>query len=165
MDFHRRGRFGATNPLNDGRSFGVVRQGLALRRRSLDDRLRTIAEYECSRRPGTVPVLLPSVWEMRLTARFYEERNIRHRQVAMESRDALEGEGHRWHSVSWVIGSSFFSLMALVSCTSPGGRPRTHSPERKRASLPRPERMAQVAPAFGVSSRRNGRWTSSPTIR
>ena len=25
------------------------------------------------------------------------------------------------------------------------------SPERKRASLPRPERMAQAAPAFGVS--------------
>ena len=27
----------------------------------------------------------------------------------------------------------------------------TQSPERKRESLPRPERMAQAAPAFGVS--------------
>ena len=33
----------------------------------------------------------------------------------------------------------------------PGGGPRTDSPERKRASLPRPERMAQAAPAFGIS--------------
>ena len=40
VEFHRRGRFDATITLHDGRSFGVVRQGLALRRRSLYDRLR-----------------------------------------------------------------------------------------------------------------------------
>ena len=34
VEFHRRGRFDATITLHDGRSFGVVRQGLALRRRS-----------------------------------------------------------------------------------------------------------------------------------
>ena len=33
VEFHRRGRFDATITLHDGRSFGVVRQGLALRRR------------------------------------------------------------------------------------------------------------------------------------
>ena len=31
-EFHRRGRFDATITLHDGRDFGVVRQGLALRR-------------------------------------------------------------------------------------------------------------------------------------
>ena len=41
VEFHRRGRFDATITLHDGRSFGVVRQGLALRRRSLYDRLMT----------------------------------------------------------------------------------------------------------------------------
>ena len=35
VEFHRRGRFDANITLHDGRSFGVVRQGLALRRRSL----------------------------------------------------------------------------------------------------------------------------------
>ena len=45
VEFHRRGRLDATITLHDGRSFGVVRQGLALRRRSLYDRLRAIAEY------------------------------------------------------------------------------------------------------------------------
>ncbi len=44
VEFHRRGRFDATIILHDGRSFGVVRQGLALRRRSLYDRLRAIAD-------------------------------------------------------------------------------------------------------------------------
>ena len=39
VEFHRRGRFDATITLHDGRMFGVVRQGLALRRRSLYDRL------------------------------------------------------------------------------------------------------------------------------
>ena len=91
VEFHRRGRFDATITLHDGRSFGVVRQGLALRRRSLYDRLRAIAEYDYSRRrPGTVLILVPSVWEERLTTRFCEERNIRDCYVAVESRDALE---------------------------------------------------------------------------
>ena len=54
VEFHRRGRFDATITLHDGRSFGIVRQGLALRRRSLYDRLRAIAEYDYTRRPGTV---------------------------------------------------------------------------------------------------------------
>ena len=152
VEFHRRGRFDATITLHDGRSFGVVRQGLVLRRRSLYDRLRAIAEYDYSRRPGTVLVLVPSVWEERLTTRFCDERNINDCYVAAESRDALERRDRRlWRCTSWVIGSSFFSLKGVISRSSPGGRPRTESPERKRASLPRPERMAQAAPAFGVS--------------
>ena len=152
VEFHRRGRFDATITLHDGRSFGVVRQGLALRRRSLYDRLRAIAEYDYSRRPGTVLILVPSVWEERLTTRFCEERNIRDCYVAVESRDALERRDLRlWCSTSWVIGSRFFTLEGVISRGSPGGGPRTQSPERKRASLPRPERMAQAAPAFGVS--------------
>ena len=68
--FHRRGRFDATITHHDGRSFGVVRQGLALRRRSLYDRLRAIAGYDYTRRPDTILILTPSIWEERLTTRF-----------------------------------------------------------------------------------------------
>ena len=151
VEFHRRGRFDATISLHDGRSFGVVRQGLALRRRSLYDRLRAIAECDYTRRPDTILILVPSVWEERLTTRFCEERNLRECFVAVESRDALERRDLRlWCCTSWVIGSRFFSLEAVSSHGSPGGGRRTQSTERKRASLPRPERMAQPAPAFGV---------------
>ena len=87
VEFHRRGRFDATIILHDGRSFGVVRQGLALRRRSLYDRLRAIAEYDYTRRPDTILILTPSIWEERLTTRFCEERNLRDCFVAVESRD------------------------------------------------------------------------------
>ena len=125
---------------------------MALRRRSLYDRLRAIAEYDYTRRPDTVLILVPSVWEERLTTRFCEERNIRDCYVAVESRDALERRDLRlWCCTSWIIGSRFFTLEGVVSRASPGGGPRTQSPERKRASLPRPERMAQAASAFGVS--------------
>ena len=152
VEFHRRGRFDATIMLNDGRSFGVVRQGLALRRRSLYDRLRAIAEYDYSRRPGVVLVLVPSVWEERLTTRFCDDRNIDDCYVAVESKDALARRDLRiWCSTSWVIGSSYFSLKGVISHSSPGGGPSTQSPERKRASIPNPERMARAAPAFGVS--------------
>ena len=153
VEFHRRGRFDATITLHDGRDFGVVRQGLALRRRSLYDRLRAIAEYDYSRRPDTVLILVPSVWEERLTTRFCEERNLDDCYVAVESRAALERRDRRlWCKTSWVIGSSFFSLEHVSSQGRPGRRPFTESPERKRASIPRPERMVETAPAFGISS-------------
>ncbi len=152
VEFHRRGRFDAIVTLHDGRDFGVVRQGLALRRRSLYDRLRAIAEYDYSHRPDTVLILVPSVWEERLTTRFCEERNLRDCYVAVESRAALERRDRRlWCKTSWVIGSSFFSLEHVSSQGRPGRRPSTESPERKRASIPRPERMVQAAPAFGIS--------------
>ena len=152
VEFHRRGRFDATITLHDGRDFGLVRQGLALRRRSLNDRLRAIAEYDYSRRPDTVLILVPSVWEERLTTRFCEERNLDDCYVAVESRDALERRDRRlWCKTSWVIGSSFFSLEHVSSQGRPGRRHSTESPERKRASVPQPERMAQAAPAFGLS--------------
>ena len=112
VEFHRRGCFDATITLHDGRSFGVVRQGLALRRRSLYDRLRAIAEYDYSRRPGTVLILVPSAWEERLTTKFCEDRNIRDCYVAVECREALEKRGLRiWCCTSWVIGSSYNRLV------------------------------------------------------
>ena len=151
VEFHRRGRFDATITLHDGRSFGVVRQGLALRRRSLYDRLRAIAGYDYTRRPDAVLVLVPSVWEERLTTRFCERLNLDDCYVVVESRNALERRDLRlWHKYSWV-GSTYRTLEDVSSHGSPGGRRSTASPERKRASLARPERMAQAAPAFGVS--------------
>ncbi len=151
VEFHSRGRFDATITLHDGRSFGVVRQGLALRRRSLYDRLRAIAGYDYTRRPSAVLILTPSVWEERLTTRFCERLNLDDCYVAVESRNALERRDLRlWHKYSWV-GSTYRTLEDVSSHGSPGGRRSTASPERKRASLPRPERMVQAAPAFGVS--------------
>ncbi len=152
VEFHRRGRFDAAITLHDGRSFGVVRQGLALRRRSLYDRLRAIAEYDYTRRPDIVLILVPSVWEQRLTTRFCEERNLRDCFVAVESREALERRGGRvWQSTSFLIGGRRRTLEGVIFQASPSGRSRAASPERKRASQPRPERMVQAAPAFGLS--------------
>ena len=93
---------------------------------------------------------MPSVWEERLTTRFCEDRNIRDCYVAVESRGALERRDLRlWCCTSWVIGSRYCSLEAVSSRAS--GRLFTESPERKRASIPNPERMAQAAPTFGIS--------------
>ena len=152
VEFHRRGRFDAAITLHDGRSFGVVRQGLALRRRSLYDRLRAIAEYDYTRRPDIVLILVPSVWEQRLTTRFCEERDFRDCFVAVESREVLERRGGRvWQSTSFLIGGRHRTLEGVVSQASRGGGPSMEAPERKRASIPCPERMVEAAPTFGVS--------------
>ncbi len=152
VEFHRRGRVDATITLHDGRSFGVVRQGLALRRRSLYDRLRAIAEYDYTRRPDTILVLTPSVWEQRLTTRFCMELNLEDSYVGVESRDTLERRDlHVWQQTSGLFSGTYHTLNHVSSQGSPGGRPRTESPERKRASIPRPERMVEAAPAFGIT--------------
>ena len=72
VEFHRRGRFDSTITLHDGRDFGVVRQGLALRRRSLYDRLRAIAEYDYTRRPDTV---LTDISQMEFSASMIATRH------------------------------------------------------------------------------------------
>ena len=152
VEFHRRGRFDATITLHDGRSFGVVRQGPALRRRSLYDRLRAIAEYDYTRRPDTILVLTPSVWEQRLTTRFCMELNLEDSYVGVESRDTLERRDlHVWQQTSGLFSGSYYTLDFVSSQGGTGGALHTESPERKRASIPNPERMVQAAPTFGVS--------------
>ena len=151
VEFHRRGRFDATITLHDCRTFGVVRQGLALRRRSLYDRLRAIAEYHYTRRPDTILVLTPSVWEQRLTTRFCMELNIEDSYVGVESQDTLERRDlHVWQKTSGLFSGSYYTLDFVSSQEGPGGRFFTESPSRKRASIPHPERMVQTAPTFGI---------------
>ena len=152
VEFHRRGRFDATITLHDGRSFGMVRQSLALRRRSLYDRLRAIAEYDYTRRPDTILVLTPSVWEQRLTTRFCMELNLEGSYVGEESRDVLERrDSHVWQKTSGLFSGSYYNLGFVSSQGGTGGALHTESPERKRASIPHPERMVRAAATFGIS--------------
>ncbi len=151
VEFHRRGRFDATITLHDGRDFGVVRQGLALRRRSLYDRLKAIAQYSYSRRPGTVLILVPSAWELRRTARYCINNDLSDCYVAVESRDALERRNRRvWCQPTGLFGLTYYPLESVTAYGKRGGG-LGQSPERKRASMPQPERMTQAAPAFGLS--------------
>jgi len=154
VEFHRKGRFDATITLHDGSSFGVVRQGLALRRRSLYDRLRALAQYDSSRRPDVVLILVPSVWEWRLTGRFCDQVYLRDCYVAVESRTALERRDRRvWQETTGLFGHTYHTLEHVISRGTEGRRrrPLTASLERKRASIPHPEQMAKAAPAFGLS--------------
>ena len=153
VEFQRRGRFDAVITLHNGRSFGVVRQGLALRRRSLYDRLRAIAEYRPAHRPSVVLVLRPSRWKQRPTGEFCLNADLRDCYVGVERREILEEWDRRtWIASNWVVGRTYRTLEQVVSQAEPGGRFPWEKPERKRASLPDPERMVQSAPAFGMSS-------------
>ena len=148
MEFRRRGRFDATITLHDGRDFGIVRQGLAIRHRSLYDRLRALAEYDYSRRPDIVLILVPSVWERRRTATFCDWVYLRDCYVAVESRIVLERRDRRvWQETAGLFGHTYHTLEHVISRGTPSRRrrPLTASPERKRASLPHPERMVEDA--------------------
>ena len=161
-----RGRFDATVTLYDGRSFGIVRQGLALRRRSLYARLRVIAKYDYTRRPDAVLILVPSVWEQRRTGRFCERLSIDDCYVSVESRDALEGRGRLWSHTTWVFGTSHHDLESVGAQGRPRRKRLTESPERKRASISRPERMMRKLRRPSASARlRSGHSISSPTTQ
>ena len=153
VEFHRRGRFDATITLDNSRSFGVVRQGLGLRRRSLHDRLRAIAQYDPSHRPGTVLVLVPSPWEQRLTARLCRRIHLDDCYVAEESRDVLESEDRRLWLERTVGGYDRYNTLHDVRsrCSRDRGWLTQVRGQRRRSSLPHPERMARSAPTFGLS--------------
>ena len=86
--------------------------------------------------------------------------------MGLESKEALaEWERPVWHSSNWVVGRTYRTLEQVVSQAGPGGRFPWETPERKRASLPDPERMVQSAPAFGVSPSESVLWTWSPITR
>ncbi len=152
VEFQRRGRFDAIITRHNGRSFGVVRQGLALRRRSLYDRLRAIAEYHHTRRPSMVLVLVPSPWEQRLTDEFCMNADLRDYYVAVESRETLEGwDRSEWIGSNWAFGRTYRTLEQVVSQADPGGWFHPEAPERKRATLPDPERLVHAAPTCCMS--------------
>ena len=50
-----------------------------------------------------------------------------------------------------MFSGSYYTLDSVSSQGGTSGRLFTESPSRKRASIPRPERMVQAAPTFGIS--------------
>ena len=139
------------SPCTTGGALAWCAKGQALRRRSLYDRLRAIAEYDPSRRPGTVLVLVPSPWEQRLTARLCERIHLHDCYVAVESRAALESEDRRyWLEHAWTFGDSYHTLDYARTRSWRRG-PSTQVRNRRRASLPHPGRMERSAPTFGLS--------------
>ena len=113
VEFHRRDRFDATITLHDGRTFGVLRQGLALRCRSLYDRLRAIAQYDYTRRPDALLTLTPSVWEESLTTRFCINLNLDDYFVAVETRPWTGRSGREMSRLLWKAAGS------TCGCTGP----------------------------------------------
>ena len=146
----------------------VARQGLGLRRRSLYDRLRAIAQYDRSRRPGAVLVLVPSVWELRRTGRFCINNDLHDCYVAVESRDALERRDLRlWRKPTGGCSDSRTTRWRSWSPTANAAEGPASS--RRSGSGPPcpavPNSWRRLRRPSASHPRRNGRWISSPTIR
>ncbi len=160
VEFHRRGRFDAVVTPHNARSFGVVRQGLALRRRSLYDRLRAIAEYPHTRRPSAVLVLVPSPWEQRLTDEFCLNADLRDCYVGVECRETLEEwERPIWNSPNWVVGRTYRTLEQVVSQTAPGGRFNPGGRSASGPPCPTRSGWSKRPPASASARRKSAPWT------
>ncbi|MCY4654115.1 MAG: replication-relaxation family protein [Dehalococcoidia bacterium] len=153
VEFHRKGNFDATITLHDGRAFGVVRQGLALPRRSLNERLTKIHENHFSIRPDTILILTPSPWERDMALEYWEGRKLEDGYVAAESVESLAREDLSvWRRISSLIGGEC-TLAEVSAAARPGPWRSAGSPARKRATIPDPVQMTREAPTFGMTSR------------
>ena len=80
------------------------------------------------------------------------ELNLEDSYVGVESRHTLQSRDyHVWQQTSGLFSGSYYTLDFVSSQSDSNRRLFTESPSRKRASLPRPERMVQAAPTFGMS--------------
>ena len=80
------------------------------------------------------------------------ELNLEDSYVGVESRDTLERRDlHVWQKTSGLFSGSYYNLDFVSSQGGTGGALHTESPERKRASIPHPERMVRAAATFGIS--------------
>ena len=147
---HRSGRRDATITLHDGRSFGVVRQGLGLKKAGLNLRLRAIHKYDdYERRPATVLVLTPNRWERDLTAEYWQARAFQDGYVATENAITLtRPDLPVWRRINNVTGGEC-NLYEIIAKTAPDSARLTASPEYRLASMPDPRRMVREAPTFG----------------
>ena len=69
------------------------------------------------------------------------ELNLEGSYVGEESRDVLERrDSHVWQKTSGLFSGSYYNLGFVSSQGGPAGALHTESPERKRASIPHPER-------------------------
>ena len=134
VSFHRKGGVEATISLApDGPTFDVVRQGRALRRQSLRDRLSRIWQY--GHHADALLVLTPSPWEAATVERWAEARGVSGQTyVAAEDGESLTGRASRvWQRISSTRGGPR-TLGEIVAETRASDMASAGS-GRKRASL------------------------------
>lgn len=147
--FHRKGNLCAKITLHDGKTFGIVRQGRALRRRSLRDRLMRLWQY--GHHTDALLVLTPSPWEASLVARWGEERGYSGAYVTAESATSLTRRDARvWQRVNSATGGTR-TLSEIIDETLAYGGYTAESQSRTRASLPSLDRLVQRAPTFSMT--------------
>ena len=121
-------------------------------RRRAAPQLRRLSRVKHSCRFSVVLALVPSPWEQRLTDEFCWNADLRDYYMAVESRETLEEwERAEWIASNWAIGRMYRTLEQVVAQADAGNWFHPETPERKRDTLPHPERMVNNAPAFGIS--------------
>ena len=149
VQFYRKGTLDAVLTLRDGRTFGVMRRGRALRPRSWRDRV--MHHWLRERSTDGLLTLVPSPWEILMVMRWGEGYVLPYGHIAAESTGALTDPDSRvWQDIATGTGR-LTTLRKIVTNTHGDGRCPATSPARSRASLPDPGLMAQQAPAFGLS--------------
>lgn len=149
VQFYRKGTLDAVITLRDGRTFGVMRRGRALRPRSWRDRVM----HHWLREQSTdgLLMLVPSPWEILMVLRWGESHVLPYGHIAAESAEALTDPDSRvWQDIETGTGR-LTTLRKIVAKIRGDGRSPAASPARSRASLPDPGLMAQQAPTFGMS--------------
>ena len=146
IEFHRKGILDAVLTLCDGRTFGVMRRGRALRPKSWRDRVMHF--WHAGQNVDEMLFLVPSPWERSMVVRWGTEAVVPAGYIAAEAPAALtDPNRHVWKPAE---GGEETTLASIVAQTEASDRCPAASPARKRSTVPDPDRMVQ-APTFGMS--------------
>ena len=154
VEFRRSGRFDAILTLKDGRTIGVVRQGLVGPRSSIQRRLRSLARQSSRSGPANAVVLSPTLWDANVNRGYVSGDEGPRTHVFVESEALLLGrdtgepaqarteDRPAWSTVEYLVSRGLRDDFLPV----------TASPSRKRATIPDPGKLV-AAQAGSVLTR------------
>ena len=143
VEFRRSGAYDAILTLKDGRTIGVVRQGMVGPRSSIQWRMRSLARQSSRSGPANAVVLAPTPWDANVnrgyistdegpcTHVFTETEALLHGWDTGELAQARTGDRPDWSTVEYLVNRGLRDEFL----------PARASPSRKRATIPDPEQL------------------------
>ena len=153
VEFRRSGAYDAIVTLNDGRTIGLVRQGLLGPRRSIQWRMRSLNKQSPQSGPANAVVLSPTAWDANVNTSYIHKGEGPRTHVLVETEPLLHGQDAGEQAQAKISGNSKWSTVDYLvkRGISNSVLPVSASPSRKRSTIPDPEEMVAAQAGSGLS--------------
>ena len=146
VEFRRSGAYDAILTLKDGRTIGMVRQGMVGPRSSIQWRMRSLARQSSRSGPANAIVLSPTLWDANVNRGYVSAGEGLRIHVFAETEALLHGwDTGELAQARTADRPDWSTIEYLVNCgLSDEFLPVRASPRRKRATIPEPEQLVEA---------------------